>query len=448
MFWFVGLLGACSPSPGGESGGNGVEIRLGTAGMESVLLAEWETETARADRLLVRFGDESFEIVESTPKTAHRVPLVGVPANTEVRVEFIQEGAAVAEAVGATGALPAWVPRLEVNAELSGRVEPGLTAVVIASGGGKAGGVLLLDAAARVVWSYAAEDAGVDLAFRARLSLDGQAVLFNTLAPDAVQPGPIHRVSLIDGSLETLSVRGGHVDFVEPEPGVVASLGWDIREVEGRLILGDTLIERATDGTERVIWNVWDHFSPDLSVSWPTLYIADPTVEDWSHVNGLSYAADEDAFYLSMTFIEGVARIDRASGTMSWVLAQSEGDLVPEDAGALSYPHSAERLADGGLLVFNRGVATERDQPAFVTEFSLDEAGGSAATRWQYRDPEGVWVNNFGSAQRLPGGNTFVCWGSAGLLDEITPEGEIASRVAAPVGMAFGFASRHTPLTW
>lgn len=390
-----------------------MELRLGTAGMESVLLAEWETETAQADRLLVRFGDESFEIVESTPKTAHRVPLVGVPANTEARVELIQAGAAVAEAVGTTGALPAWVPRMEGDARLPGRVEPGLTAVVIASGGGNGGGVLLLDAAARVVWSYPAEDAGVDLAFRARVSLDGQAVLFNTLAPDAVQPGPIHRVSLIDGSLETLSVRGGHVDFVEPEPGVVASLGWDIREVEGRLILGDTLIERATDGTERVIWNVWDHFSPDLSVSWPTLYIADP-----------------------------------ASGTMSWVLAQSEGDLVPEDDGALSYPHSAECLADGGLLVFNRGVASERDQPAFVTEFSLDEAGGSAATRWQYRDPEGVWVNNFGSAQRLPGGNTFVCWGSSGLLDEITPEGEIASRVAAPVGMAFGFASRHPPLTW
>ncbi len=442
------LLAGCEASPAGEPPFELGALEIGTAGMDTVLLARWQTATPRADHLTVTFGEESIDIVEPEPVTEHAVPLIGVPPNEEAVVQLFAAGARVAEGTGTTGSLPAWVPAFGWSANAPDQTEGGLTLVSIASGGGERGGALILDGAGRVVWSYPPEDAGIDLMYRVRLSLDGKAVLANLLAPNAAASGPIYRIALADASLDIVGITGGHVDFVEPVPGVYASLGWDIREIDGRRILGDTLVERAADGTERVVWNVWDHFAPDLSVTWPRMYIADDGVEDWSHINGLSYAVGEDAYYATMTFNHGVARIDRSSGSLSWVLSPHESDFALDDPGQLAYPHSAERLPDGGLLVFNRADSGEPGVPAFVSEFALEEAAGVATTRWRYEDPAGVRVAYLGSAQRLAGGNTVISWASAGQLDEVTPEGEVAWRVTASIGEAFGFATRYPGVSW
>lgn len=444
----LGLLAACVGSAEVDGPSVVASFEIGTAGMDTVLQARWQTDEPRADRLTVSFAGESFELVEPAAVTEHIVPLIGVPPNHEAVVQLFQDGELVAEGTGTTGGLPAWVPSLTGSATASDRSAGGFTVVPLASGGGERGGALVLDGEGRVVWSYPPEDTGIDLIFRARLSLDGKAMLFNTLAPSASTPGPIHRISLTDASVESVGITGGHVDFVEFAPHAYATLGWEIREIEGRRILGDTLVERAADGTERVVWSVWDHFSPDLSVSWPNMYLADTTVEDWSHLNGLSYSAEEDAYYVTMTFNNGVARIERASGAMSWVLSLGSSDFALDDAEQVVLPHSAERLADGGLLVFNRGDATVRDSPAFVTELAIDEEAASAPTRWQYTDPEGLQVAFLGSAQRLPGGNTVISWGSAGQVDEVTPEGEVAWRVTGAIGDAFGLATRYPGVSW
>ncbi len=421
----------------GDSGAAS-DFSVGTAGMDTVLAARWTTESPTAGVVTASFGDEVLSFPELGAATAHEVLLIGIPASTDATVTLELEGATVAAADVRTGALPAWVPEMTYTAGTTGF--DGVTLIPIVPDGG--GGVVAVDAQGRVVWSYPPADTVSELIVRARLSLDGRQVLYNTPADSADAPGSVHRVTLSDSSRDTVELAGGHLDFVETAPGAYATLGWDLREIDGRRFAGDHIIERDPDGTERIVWSVWDWFEPDLERTWPPQYLADPDVEDWSHLNGLAYAPDENAFYVTMTFNDGVARIDRATGELSWVLANADSDFVWGDDRLVQQPHGAQRLEDGGLLVFNRGYYGDPGSHSEAVEITLDETAWSAERRWSYADPGGVKVLFLGSAQRLDRGNTLISWSSGGQLDEVTPDGVLAGRLSTAIGSAIGFCLR------
>ena len=405
-------------------------------------MARWESDEARVDRLVVEFDGESFEVSDSMAAREHALPLVGVPSRTDAEVTLFVGDVAVESVAATTGNVPRWVPEFTVTGGLAGPPEGGLTVTSLVAEDG--GGLLIYDASGRVVWSYPPEAEGVWGPFRAQLSLDGQAVLFNTIADDAEAEGTISRVSLLDGSVTTVGIVGQHIDFAEYTPGGYAALSWDIRLIGDRRILGDQIVERSSDGVERVVWTVWDDFAPDMSVTWPSLYMADPGVEDWSHINGLTYSAAANAYYVTMTFNDGVARIDRETGDLTWVLSPDGGDFQMEVPGSLSSPHSVQLLDDGGLLVFNRGQYDRPGNSSFVSELVLDEQLETADTRWEYVAEAGLQVAFLGSAQRLAGGSTVISWASAGRLDEVNAEGGLLWRVSSPAGKPFGFVSRYS----
>ncbi len=423
---------------GGADSGTGTDFAVGTAGMDTVLIARWTTEAPTTGTVHASFGDEVLSFPESEAGTTHEVLLIGVPAATAATVTLEQGGEELASVDVQTGALPAWVPEMTYTTGTTGF--EGVTLVPIVPDGG--GGVVAVDGKGRVVWSYPPTHSASELIVRARLSLDGRHVLYNTPADSADAPGAVHRVALLDSSRDTIELTGGHLDFVEPTPGGYATLGWDLRELEGRRFAGDHIVERDPDGTERIVWSVWDWFEPDLERTWPPQYLADPEVEDWSHINGLAYAPDEDAYYVTMTFNDGVARIDRATGALTWVLANSDSDFVWGDDRLVQQPHGVQRLDDGGLLVFNRGYYGDPGSHSEAVEITLDETAWTADRRWSYADPGGIKVLFLGSAQRLDSGNTLISWSSGGQLDEVTPEGELAARLSTAIGAAVGFCVR------
>ncbi len=417
------------------------DFSVTTAGLDTVYVARWTTSEPLASHVVVSFDGEELSFDEQVAATDHEMFLYGVPANTSATVDLVHDDAIVSTTAIVTGGLPGWVPDLNFAADVLGASEPGFTVVPVVPESG--GGVIAVDHAGRVVWSYPPEDEGEDLVVRARLSLDGEAILYNTPAETSDSPGLIHRVSLRDATEEEVPVTGGHIDFVEYTQGGYLALGWDIREIDGRKILADTVVERAPDGAERVVWTAWDSFEPDLSVTWPSMYPADPTVEDWTHINGMSYRPDQDAIYLTMTFNSGVAKIDRASGRLDWVVSDQDGDFAMSEPDLVQMPHSAVRLEDGGLLVFNRGDIGHIDEgAAFVVELALDEGSWTAEPRWTYTSPDELIVAFLGSAQRLGNGNTLIAWSSAGEVSEVTPDGEVAWQIGSNIGAAFGFSTR------
>lgn len=426
-------------------------LHLEPAEVATVLNVRWSTAEPSRARVSATFADGEVIVEEDRESTEHAVQLLGLPPLTEVRVrveDLSADGVAGAdEAVITTAASPVWMPDLTWSADQPGSAEPGFTVVPFLLA--DSSGIAILDHRGRAVWAWPPFDGGLrGPTTRARLSLDGRAILFNGQARELRTFGTIRRVSIDGSSVTSTGVTEGHIDFVEYTPGGYASFGWDLREIDGRKLMGDRLIERAPDGTERVVWNAWDHFSPDLTRSYNRYYAPDPEVEDWSHINGLHYDAAEDAYYLTMSYQSTIVKIDRQSGDQLWSLSEEgAGDFstsVRNDL--LSLPHSVQPI-DGGVLVFNRTAVQPSDVGcSFVNEIQLDEDTWEASSGWRYDGEECLLVPFLGSAQRLIAGNTLISWTTAGQLDEVTPDGASAWRVNTAFGAGVGFATRVTTL--
>jgi hypothetical protein len=417
------------------------DLVVGPGAIPPTLEATWTSLEPTLATVETRFGDETLLFTEAVASTTHSVNLFGVPATSPVNVRVLVDDVPFAEADATSPGLPTWVPDFDFVSDVPEAIAPGLTLVPVFIEMG--GGVVIVDERGRTVWAYPPEDEARELIFRARLSLDGQHVLYNGQATSAEAPGKITSIAL-DGSTATSApITSAHTDFVEYTPGGYVSIGWEIREVEGRKILGDTLVERSPEGVERRLWSTWDSFEPDMTQTYPNLYAADPEVEDWSHVNGLHYDPTEDALYATMTFNNGVAKVDRASGELVWVLSNVDGDFTLETPDLLQLPHSVELLDNGNLLVFNRGQLGTVDGYSHVDELVVDQEARTASEAWSYTDPDRLLVAFLGSAQRLENDNTLITWTSAGKLNEVTQDGAVAWQISTSIGAGFGFSSRY-----
>lgn len=443
------LILACTPDDAGTgtpdsstdtgTGATVTSLALALGDVPTTIVATWSTSAPTRRTITGTFGDRQVTIDEGEAATEHAVVLAGFPASTEVTVR-VEAGAESEEATITTGTVASWLPGVTTYAEVPEDGEGGFTvAPVILQAGG---GVAIFDDEGAPVWTYPPDEVMTFWPFRARLSLDGRAILYNEPSTSVDLPGSVVRVSLDGGESTRVEVDGHHTDFVEVSAGAYGMLGWEIQEIDDRKILGDTIVERSADGEERLVWSAWDDFEPDLTLTYPNYYPADPEVEDWTHINSLAYDAAEDAYYVSMTFNHGVARIDRASGELTWWVSDDGGDFANvEDEYFMMYPHSVQRI-DGGVTVFSRSDPWVEGTCSEVVDLALDEEAWEARRVWSYQTPDCMLVTFLGDAQRLPGGNTLASWTTAGRMSEVTPGGDIAWQVSMPIGAAFGFAER------
>lgn len=305
---------------------------------------------------------------------------------------------------------------------------------------------VIFDSEGEIVWYHPAE---ANFSYRALLSADKQAVLYMTDGTTPEDEGVIHRVAVDGRSHDEIPVPGCHRDFVEVAPGVYGTLSWEIRSFEHdgetRYLLGDLLVEVEEGEEPRVIWNAFESVVIDFDVAWPKIYVPDPNVEDWLHVNGLFYDSAEEAYYLSVSNLDAVHKIDRASGETRWVLGGSASDFRSSDTTPLLQgPHSIDIL-DGSLLVFNRGLVIVDEEVedlgpySEVVEIALDVEALTASTVWRWGASREYHNNFLGDAVRLPNGNTMVDFSAYGELDQVTPEGELVLTINTDITAAFGF---------
>ncbi len=415
------------------------DLSVERAEIPTVVWVRWRTAEPSMGLVRATFGADVIVVEEAAPATEHAVLVAGVPENTMVQVEVRSAEALPATAEITTGDLPEWVPDVAYAADVPEQSAGGFTvASVIDLDGG--GGVVALDHVGRPVWAHTRIDDKAGAVTRARLSLDGNAFLYASPSGGAEDAGAIIRVPIDGSAVTSVPTLGTHTDFVELPTGGYASLGWELRELDGRTITGDTIVEVSPDGVTRVVWSAFDNFSPDPSVEYPHNYPGDPDAEDWTHINGIAYDAVEDDYYVTMTWNDGIARVDRGTGDLVWWLADEGSDFEKVgDWRLVLQPHSVQRIPDG-LLVFNRGDPADPETCSQATEILIDEARGTAQRVDGYASERCLLVVFLGSALQLPGGNMLVSWTSAGQIDEVTPDGALAWRVNTNVGSGFGFA--------
>jgi hypothetical protein len=229
-------------------------------------------------------------------------------------------------------------------------------------------------------------------------------------------------------------------------------------------------------------WHVWDHLIQNADASKnnygdPSAHpeLVDPNASPrripafWNHMNSIDYHPVFDQILLSVRGSSEVWVIDHSTTTAEAAShtggkSGKGGDLLYRWGNPLMYfagkpsdqilyeQHDAQwiepgRPGAGNMLIFNNGVNRPGGNLSSADEITVpvDEIGNyTLITGEAYEPKQLTWTyagltgkewyeSDISGAYRLPNGNTLLCYGTHGVLVEVTPEGEIVWHYVNPV---------------
>lgn len=189
-------------------------------------------------------------------------------------------------------------------------------------------------------------------------------------------------------------------------PFILAGVGVGGRpRMTGRL--SDGIVEIAPSGEIVKTWHSHEYMDPDVDVLDPQDF-----PHEWGHANALTMTPDGKVM-VSFREISTIMIIDWESGDVEWKWGR----------GTVSCQHSPSITPQGTLLVFDNGAHHPIQSRSRVVE--VDRSTRKIV--WQFLGSPvfSFFSGHIAGAQRLPGGNTFICEGESGRLIEVTPECEI-----------------------
>jgi hypothetical protein len=186
---------------------------------------------------------------------------------------------------------------------------------------------------------------------------------------------------------------------------------FDTAGIDSVLWKVDRIVEWDRDGNEVWSWDAFDHFST-LDYDSATFALAFGTnYYDWTHANALDYDPADSAIYLCVRHLDRIAKIDYRTGDVVWSMgrAMPSGDVQVGNNLAFSYPHSAEVLDNGNLILYDNGNFNI-PQISRGIEIGLTETDSfpTAERVWEYVLPESLYTATQGDCDRLPNGNTLL----------------------------------------
>lgn len=297
--------------------------------------------------------------------------------------------------------------------------------------GTKGGGVAaVVDRDGEYVWAWPVEERHLCLQLEANADHTRfESALF--ASHDFEDVGTHHVLDRAGESTAATRIVNGHHFYRQLDDGTLVYIAADIRDWYDeedditRSVVGDALMEIAPDGTQREVYNTWDHLEVELG-PWSAFSIYGSNL-DWSHGNSIDYDPDTDRYLLSFANIHTVAVIDRTSGAPLRYLHGDEPALG-ETESAFAHQHDVTWMDNGNVLMVSTNVGTR------TVEFALADEG--LETVWSYDHPE---VSTFlGSARRLPSGDTLISGGSSGIIRQVDAAGEVVWELWAERGYLTG----------
>lgn len=272
----------------------------------------------------------------------------------------------------------------------------------------------------------------------------------------------------------------------------------NIIQGNGSVLLPDSVIEiqptGPSSGTIVWEWHVWDHLVQDYDATksnsgvpsqHPELVNPNASTKqiaaDWNHVNAIDYNAELDQIMISVHGNSEIWIIDHSTTTAEAAghtggKRGKGGDLLyrwgnPQMYGAgtassqmLYAQHDSQWIpagkpGAGNILVFNNGVNRPGGNYSSVLEIvpPLDGSGGytiaagsafgPASPIWSYTGAgdERFYEVAISGADRQANGNTVICWGTHGVIEEVTSSGEIVWKYVNPVIQSGPLLQGQTP---
>ncbi len=188
------------------------------------------------------------------------------------------------------------------------------------------------------------------------------------------------------------------------------------------------IVETDRNGTIYWVWNALDHFSVTDATS--DIDLTQETI-DFAHANSVCEDTDGN-LVLSFRNLDEIVKINKKTGDIMWRFGGENcknnqftflNDEVNGYTG-FSHQHSVTLLPNGNILMFDNGTL-KSPQYSRVVEYQPDFENMTALKVWEHRNAPDLYTDIFGSAQRLPNGNTLINWVST-KVEEVRPDHSVA----------------------
>jgi hypothetical protein len=262
------------------------------------------------------------------------------------------------------------------------------------------------------------------------LDPNGQGVYFNAFNKDfSVDESEIVLMGF-DGVVQwELSTPNGHHSYALLPGDRIAYLAVDVRDTdEYGPVVGDAVMIDDGSGPE-VLYSTWDdeHILLEPHDQWNLPFY--PQGIDWTHANYLSFNASRNSFTISFANAEAIVEIDADTGAHLRSIGQAGTHSVEE--GLLGRPHAAEWTEEGTLMLF---TTPKSGKQSMGVELSFDEETLSTEVLWSYGEGLNYYTFIMGAVDRLENGNTLMNFGSKGVIEELSPEGDLVWRAFTATG--------------
>ncbi|MFK8016114.1 MAG: aryl-sulfate sulfotransferase [Gammaproteobacteria bacterium] len=203
--------------------------------------------------------------------------------------------------------------------------------------------------------------------------------------------------------------------------------------LSGQEVIEDSVIQIVDRLSKQVLfeWNSWG-LVPFEDQTYPEVD------GEYAHINSIIEDTDGNLIG-SFRGTSQVVKISRPGGQVMWKFGgrTNQFEFINDPYSHLCGQHTASRLANGNILIFDNGeycwpIRPERGQKTRVVEYAIDEQAMTAELVWSY-EPDGIYSRFAGSAQRQPNGNTLMGWGGINdvLATEVTMNGNTVFELTA-----------------
>jgi len=229
------------------------------------------------------------------------------------------------------------------------------------------------------------------------------------------------------------NVYGHHDMIYNPKTGTFLTLRSYVRQIDGKNVLMDTIVELDSQGN--ILWN-WDtysngHFS--LNDECPcneTAIVNGQTVIDLTHANSLQWDFQKNIIYMNMRALDTFCKIDKTTRQTIWCLGK-HGDftlLGPDGKPVPSlwyHAHDVQEIQPDVFSMFDNDYenTTNSTNPCPATfeqtnghsrmlEITVNEQNMTAWESWSWTSPREDWTPFWGSMDILPNGDRIAAFGA------------------------------------
>jgi hypothetical protein len=369
---------------------------------------------------------DSVTPLYSVSRESAVIPILGLRPNKTYAIRVLGTPSSGTGSVSplipySTSSLPDSTPRFSVLNAHSPTVRYVMLGITPAKGGGSC--AVIVDVAGVPVWHKEFRDAVVD--FQKQPS--GRYTAWSSLGSSPSHfyefdnLGDVKKEYSASGGLDTdpheLRMRGDNYALLG-----IQFRTQDLRSVGGlaSASVEGFIVEYRRPGRAPLLWNIFDHF--DVTDAAPDISLKGQNVDPW-HANAIEIDLDGNLL-VSFRNSDEITKINTETGEVMWRLGGKSNQFTfrNDNLQGFSHQHGIRRLENGHIILFDDGNLHSPPISRAV-EYRLDEQAKIAELVWEYRPNPPLFGFALGFAQRLPNGNTLVCFGTAQHIIEVDKGG-------------------------